>query len=78
MKLTEPRFRLTVEDGLPSSPNTSGTPLHSTGYRPGPGDLATGGCHDSTDPDLLDMDGEFAFRIVNPTNFHDLLTEIQS
>lgn len=32
----------------------------------------------STDPDLLDMDGEFAFRIVNPTNFHDLLTEIQS
>ena len=32
----------------------------------------------STDPDLLDMDGEFTFRIVNPTNFHDLLTEIQS
>ena len=31
----------------------------------------------ATDPDLLELEGEFAFRIVNPTAFHDLLTEFQ-
>ncbi len=29
----------------------------------------------TTDPDLLDLDGEFAFRIVNPAGFQGLLTE---
>ena len=27
----------------------------------------------STDPDLLELDGEFTFRIVNPTGFQELL-----
>ena len=31
----------------------------------------------ATDPDLLEVDGEFAFRIVNATAFRDLLTEFQ-
>ena len=29
----------------------------------------------TTDPDLLDLDGEFAFRIVNPPGFQQLLTD---
>ena len=28
----------------------------------------------TTDPDLLELDGEFTFRIVNPAGFQDLLT----
>ena len=28
----------------------------------------------TTDPDLLELDGEFTFRIVNPPGFQDLLT----
>ena len=29
----------------------------------------------TTDPDLLDLDGEFAFRIVSPAGFQTLLAE---
>ena len=29
----------------------------------------------TTDPDLLALDGEFAFRIVNPAGFQAMLTE---
>ena len=28
----------------------------------------------TTDPDLLELDGEFTFRIVNPSGFQELLT----
>ena len=30
----------------------------------------------TTDPDLLDLDGEFAFRIVNPAGFQAMLTSL--
>ena len=29
----------------------------------------------TTDPDLLELDGEFTFRIVNPAGFQQLLTD---
>ena len=32
----------------------------------------------TTDPDLLELDGEFTFRIVNPAGFQDLLTNEQA
>ena len=32
----------------------------------------------TTDPDLLELDGEFTFRIVNPAGFQDLLTTDQA
>lgn len=32
----------------------------------------------TTDPDLLDLDGEFTFRIVNPAGFQDILTNEQA
>ena len=32
----------------------------------------------TTDPDLLELDGEFAFRIVNLAGFQELLTRRQS
>ena len=31
----------------------------------------------TTDPDLLELDGEFTFRIVNPTGFQELLGDDQ-
>lgn len=32
----------------------------------------------TTDPDLLELDGEFTFRIVSPSGFQELLTDEQT
>ena len=87
-KLAEPRFRLTTEqqdsiitEYLHHAISFSQAPPSGAHCRDPQDipvlDLAIWQQVDAiitTDPDLLELDGEFTFRIVNPAGFQDLLS----